>query len=108
MVVTNTYASPTPFTMVKTGVQARYTPLQWKIYFLNLQLSYKKDIPLYNLVKENEQVSFEQNQHIPTSLLEPLPLIPPSKIYPLYNLVRENEQVLNKIYPLYTDLYISK
>ena len=66
-------------------VQARYTPLEWKIYFLNLQLSYKKDIPLYNLVKENEQVSFEQNQHIPTSLLEPLPLILPSKIYPLYN-----------------------
>ena len=69
-------------------VQARYTPLQWKIYFLNLQLSYKKDIPLYNLVKENEQVSFEQNQHIPTSLFEPLleDKIPcPSKIYPLYN-----------------------
>ena len=65
--------------------RARYTPLQWKIYFLNLPLSYKKDIPLYNLVKENEQVSFEQNQHIPTSLLEPLPLILPSKIYPLYN-----------------------
>ena len=40
-------------------VQARYTPLQWKIYFLNLQLSYKKDIPLYNLVmKENEQVRY--------------------------------------------------
>ena len=52
-------------------VQARYTPLQWKIYFLNLQLSYKKDIPHYNLV-------------------------------------RENEQVLNKTYPLYTDIYTSK
>ena len=82
--------------------RARYTPLQWKIYFLNLPLSYKKDIPLYNLVKENEQVniplynlvkeneqvSFEQNQHIPTSLFEPLleDKIPyPSKIYPLYN-----------------------
>ena len=33
---------------------------------------HKQDIPFYNLVKENEQVSFEQNQHIPTSLFEPL------------------------------------
>ena len=49
---------------------------------------HKQDIPFYNLVKENEQVSFEQNQHIPTSLFEPLleDKIPyPSKIYPLYN-----------------------
>ena len=30
-------------------------------------------------MKENEQVSFEQNQHIPTSLFEPLlqAMIPP-------------------------------